>query len=151
MILRVNQWKQQDYKVRLATSPQEMTEWLAPLVEAGVDILHCSQRRFWEPEFSDIDGEQGLNFAGCAKKLTGAATISVGSVGLSSDFFAAFGGEGSGAAALDNLYTRMERDEFDLIAVGRVLLSDAHWAEKVQSGQTDSLRGFNVADLAVLA
>ncbi|QZN94195.1 NADH:flavin oxidoreductase [Symbiopectobacterium purcellii] len=151
LILRVSQWKQQDYKARLATSPQEMTEWLAPLVEAGVDILHCSQRRFWEPEFPEIDGEQGLNFAGWAKKLTGAATISVGSVGLSSDFFAAFGGEGSGAAALDNLYTRMERDEFDLIAVGRVLLSDAHWAEKVESGQTGSLRGFNAADLAVLA
>lgn len=151
LILRVSQWKQQDYKARLATSPQEMTEWLAPLVEAGVDILHCSQRRFWEPEFPEIDGEQGLNFAGWAKKLTGAATISVGSVGLTSDFFAAFGGEGSGTAALDNLYARMERDEFDLIAVGRVLLSDAQWAEKVQSGQTDSLRGFNAADLAVLA
>lgn len=81
LILRVSQWKQQDYKARLATSPQEMTEWLAPLVEAGVDILHCSQRRFWEPKFPDIDGEQGLNFAGWAKKLTGAATISVGSVG----------------------------------------------------------------------
>ncbi len=151
LILRVSQWKQQDYKARLATSPQEMTEWLAPLVDAGVDILHCSQRRFWEPEFPEIDGEQGLNFAGWAKKLTGAATISVGSVGLSSDFFSAFGGEGSGTAALDNLYTRMEREEFDLIAVGRVLLSDAHWAEKVHSGQTASLRGFNAADLAVLA
>lgn len=151
LILRVSQWKQQDYNARLATSPQEMTEWLAPLVEAGVDILHCSQRRFWEPEFPEIDGEQGLNFAGWAKTLTGAATISVGSVGLTSDFFAAFGGEGSGTAALDNLYARMERDEFDLIAVGRVLLSDAHWAEKVQSGQTDALRGFNAADLAVLA
>ncbi|MFT8211334.1 MAG: NADH:flavin oxidoreductase [Symbiopectobacterium sp.] len=151
LILRVSQWKQQDYKARLATSPQEMTEWLAPLVEAGVDILHCSQRRFWEPEFPEIDGEQGLNFAGWAKKLTGAATISVGSVGLTSDFFAAFGGEGSGTAALDNLYSRMERDEFDLIAVGRVLLSDADWAAKVHSGQTEALRGFNAADLAVLA
>lgn len=151
LILRVSQWKQQDYQARLATSLQEMTEWLAPLVDAGVDILHCSQRRFWESEFPEVDGEHGLNFAGWAKKLTGAATISVGSVGLTSDFFGAFGGEGSGSAALDNLYTRMEREEFDLIAVGRVLLSDAHWAEKVRSGQTESLRGFNAADLAVLA
>ncbi|TKY80952.1 NADH:flavin oxidoreductase [Pectobacterium polonicum] len=150
LILRVSQWKQQDYRARLATSPQEMTDWLAPLVEAGVDVLHCSQRRFWEPEFPEIDGAEGLNFAGWAKKLTGAATISVGSVGLSSDFFAAFGGEGSGTAALDNLYARMEREEFDLIAVGRVLLSDAQWVQKVRSGQTDKLRGFDAADLAVL-
>ncbi|MBN3056103.1 NADH:flavin oxidoreductase [Pectobacterium brasiliense] len=151
LILRVSQWKQQDYSARLASSPQEMTDWLAPLVEAGVDILHCSQRRFWEPEFPEVDGAEGLNFAGWAKKLTGAATISVGSVGLSSDFFAAFGGEGSGTAALDNLHARMEREEFDLIAVGRVLLSDAQWVQKVRFGQTDKLRGFDAADLAVLA
>ncbi|MFJ5433537.1 NADH:flavin oxidoreductase [Pectobacterium sp. CHL-2024] len=151
LILRVSQWKQQDYSARLASSPQEMTDWLAPLVEAGVDILHCSQRRFWEPEFPEVDGTEGLNFAGWAKKLTGAATISVGSVGLSSDFFAAFGGEGSGTATLDNLHARMEREEFDLIAVGRVLLSDAQWVQKVRFGQTDKLRGFDAADLAVLA
>lgn len=151
LILRVSQWKQQDYKARLATSPQEMTNWLAPLVEAGVDILHCSQRRFWEPEFPENDGAEGLNFAGWAKKLTGAATISVGSVGLDSDFMGAFGGQGSGAAALDNLYARMERDEFDLIAVGRALISDAHWVRKVDSGKLQELRGFAAADLATLA
>lgn len=151
LILRVSQWKQQDYAARLATSPQQMTEWLAPLVEAGVDILHCSQRRFWEPEFAEIDGADGLNFAGWAKKLTGAATISVGSVGLDGDFFGAFGGQGSGAAALDNLHQRLEREEFDLIAVGRVLISDADWANKVRTGQTDALQGFKAADLATLA
>jgi len=96
-----------------------MTDWLQPLVEAGVNILHCSQRRFWEPEFPEIDGAEGLNFAGWAKKLTGAATISVGSVGLSGDFLAAFGGESSKSVGLEQLVKRMERDEFDLIAVGR--------------------------------
>lgn len=150
LILRVSQWKQQDYAARLARTPEEMTSWLAPLVEAGVDILHCSQRRFWEPEFPDVDGSEGLNFAGWAKKLTGAATISVGSVGLSDDFFGAFGGQGSGAAELDNLHARMERGEFDLIAVGRALLSDPNWVQKVRTGRADELHGFRAADLAAL-
>ena len=149
LILRVSQWKQQDYAARLATTPEQMSEWLAPLVEAGVDVLHCSQRRFWEPEFPELDGAEGLNFAGWAKKLTGAATISVGSVGLDGDFFAAFGGKGSGAAVLDNLHLRLEREEFDLIAVGRVLISDAAWANKVRNGEP--LPGFDAADLATLA
>src|SRR5690606_10899877 len=127
ILLRVSQWKQQDYAVRLAPTPREMEQWLGPLVAAGVDILHCSQRRFWEPEFPEIDGASGLNFAGWAKKLTGAPTISVGSVGLSGDFFSAFQGQGSEAASLDGLVERMERGEFDLVAVGRALLSDAHW------------------------
>ena len=46
LILRVSQWKQQEYTFRAAPSPDELTAWLAPLVDAGVDILHCSQRRF---------------------------------------------------------------------------------------------------------
>jgi 2,4-dienoyl-CoA reductase-like NADH-dependent reductase (Old Yellow Enzyme family) len=150
LILRVSQWKQQDYTARLAPTPNEMTDWLLPLVEAGVDILHCSQRRFWEPEFPELDGENGLNFAGWAKKLTGAATISVGSVGLNSDFGGAFVGEGSQTSPLDRLLTRMERDEFDLIAVGRALLSDAQWVQKVRDGHMEDLHGFNIEDLKTL-
>jgi 2,4-dienoyl-CoA reductase-like NADH-dependent reductase (Old Yellow Enzyme family) len=46
IIIRLSQWKQQDYSTRLANTPEEMEEWLLPLKEAGVDIFHCSQRRF---------------------------------------------------------------------------------------------------------
>ncbi len=150
LILRVSQWKQQDYKARLASTTDEMTDWLLPLVDAGVDILHCSQRRFWEAEFPELDGEEGLNFAGWAKKLTGAATISVGSVGLNSDFGGAFAGEGSQTTPLDKLLARMERDEFDMIAVGRALLSDAQWVQKVSEGRMDDLHDFKAEDLATL-
>jgi 2,4-dienoyl-CoA reductase-like NADH-dependent reductase (Old Yellow Enzyme family) len=150
IILRVSQWKQQDFSARLAETPELMSDWLLPLVEAGVDVLHCSQRRFWQPEFPEIDGENGLNFAGWAKKLTGAATISVGSVGLTGDFMAAFSGEGSTADGLDALLERMERDEFDLIAVGRALISDPAWVEKIRSGDLAGLKGFDAAALAEL-
>jgi len=151
VILRISQWKQQDYGARLATTPDAMTAWLQPLVEAGADVLHCSQRRFWEPEFPEIDGPHGLNFAGWAKKLTGATTISVGSVGLADDFFGAFAGKGSSVAGLERLVERMERDEFDLIAVGRALLGDARWAEKIRTGDRENLKSFDPSALAVLA
>ncbi|MBZ9743236.1 MULTISPECIES: NADH:flavin oxidoreductase [unclassified Mesorhizobium] len=150
IIMRFSQWKQQDLAVKLAETPAVMEDWLLPMVEAGVDIVHCSQRRFWEPEFPEIDGENGLNFAGWAKKVTGAATISVGSVGLEKDFATAFAGEGSTPASLDRLIERMERDEFDLIAVGRAILSDPHWVAKVEGGQYDALNGFEAAALAEL-
>ncbi len=151
VILRLSQWKQQDYGARLADSPAAMADWLVPLVEAGADVLHCSQRRFWTPEFPEVDGEQGLNFAGWAKKLTGAVTISVGSVGLSGDFLAAFGGESPTPASLDNLVQRLEREEFDLVAVGRALLSDASWAAKVRAGDSASLQDFSPAAMRELA
>ena len=150
IILRVSQWKQQDYSVRLADTPDMMSEWLQPLVDAGVDILHCSQGRFWEPEFPELDGKNGLNFAGWAKKLTGAATISVGSVGLSGEFLKAFAGESSTSVGIDTLLARMERKEFDLIAVGRALISNPDWVNKVRHGDTGGLKGFSTAELAEL-
>jgi 2,4-dienoyl-CoA reductase-like NADH-dependent reductase (Old Yellow Enzyme family) len=123
-----------------------METWLRPLVEAGADILHCSQRRFWEPEFK----ESSLNFAGWAKKLTGKPTITVGSVGLSGDFIAAFGGQSSEPAVIGDLLERMERDEFDLVAVGRALIVDPDWARKVAEGRFSSLTPFTHEDLMTL-
>jgi 2,4-dienoyl-CoA reductase-like NADH-dependent reductase (Old Yellow Enzyme family) len=151
ILLRLSQWKQQDFTARLANTPAEMDQWLAPLAAAGVDIFHCSQRRFWEAEFAEVDGEDGLNFAGWAKKITGLPTISVGSVGLSGEFIGSFQGEGSEPTGLDRLIARMERDEFDLIAVGRALLSDPQWAAKVHGARSDELAAFDPAALAVLA
>ena len=150
IILRLSQWKINYYDVRMADTPDAMSKWLMPLVEAGVDILHCSQRRFWEPEFPQIDGKEGLNFAGWAKKLTGATTISVGSVGLSGEFTSSFAGESVRPASLDNLVQRLEKDEFDLIAVGRALLGDPQWVRKVREGKTEGLKDFNVSELSTL-
>jgi 2,4-dienoyl-CoA reductase-like NADH-dependent reductase (Old Yellow Enzyme family) len=149
--LRVSQWKGQDYGARMAETPAALEAWLAPLVEAGVDILHCSQRRYWQAEFPDADSTQGLNLAGWAKKLTGATTISVGSVGLSGDFLGSFGGESAQSAALNELTERMERDEFDLIAVGRALLNDARWVAKVAGEDSQPLLDFNPAAFATLS
>ena len=150
LILRLSQWKQQDYAVKLAETPAAMEAWLTPFVDAGADVLHCSQRRFWEPEFAELDGEKGLNFAGWAKKLTGAVTISVGSVSLDGDFFGSFAGHSSGTVGLDELERRMAADEFDIIAVGRALIANPDWANQVRAGQEERLRGFDAAMLGTL-
>jgi 2,4-dienoyl-CoA reductase-like NADH-dependent reductase (Old Yellow Enzyme family) len=150
VILRLSQWKQQDYSVKLAKSPAEMSDWLTPLSEAGVDVFHCSQRRFWDPEFPELDGEEGLNFAGWAKKVTGKPTITVGSVGLSGEFIAAFAGEGSKPASIDGLLKRLDKEEFDLVAVGRALISDPNWVIKVREGRDAELLDFDRAHLGVL-
>jgi len=146
VIIRLSQWKQQDYAVKNAETPQLLEAWLQPLADAGADIFHCSQRRFWEPEFEGSD----LNFAGWAKKLTGAPTITVGSVGLSGEFIAAFGGEGSQPASIDGLLERLERGEFDLVGVGRALLQDPEWVVKIRDGRNDELKNFEREALGVL-
>jgi 2,4-dienoyl-CoA reductase-like NADH-dependent reductase (Old Yellow Enzyme family) len=134
VILRLSQWKGDDYKARIAHTPEDMEAWLGPLSEAGVDVFHMSQRRFWEPEFEGSD----LNAAGWAKKITGKPTITVGSVGLAGDFLSSFAGEDTTKEAnLGELTRRYERGDFDLVAVGRALLDDPLWVSKVKAGTLD--------------
>jgi 2,4-dienoyl-CoA reductase-like NADH-dependent reductase (Old Yellow Enzyme family) len=146
MIMRLSQWKQQDYAVRLATTPEEMRRWLQPMAEAGVDMFDCSQRRFWEPEFEGSD----LNFAGWAKKLTGVPTITVGSVGLDAEFLTFFTDQKMAPAPVDELVRRLERGDFDLVAVGRALLGDPQWATKIRDGRASELVTFDRSVLKTL-
>lgn len=146
LILRLSQWKPSAYTNQLAKTPQEMEAWLTPLADAGVDIFHCSQRRFWEPEFDGSD----LNFAGWAKKVSGKATITVGSIGLNGEFLAAFAGESSQPASLDELVRRMDLGDFDLVAVGRPLLADPAWTQKIHEQRTTELKGFTKKALGEL-
>lgn len=146
IIIRLSQWKPYAYDSKMALTPQEMEAWLQPLADAGVDIFHCSQRRFWEAEFEGSD----LNFAGWAKKLTGKPTITVGSVGLNGEFLASFKGESSQPSSLDELIRRFDRGDFDLVAVGRPILADPNWVKKIKDGRTEELKGFSKEALAEL-
>lgn len=147
IVLRYSQWKQQDYSARLAHTPQELEAFLLPLSEAGVDIFHCSQRRYWESEFEGSE----LNLAGWTKQITGKPTITVGSVGLSDDFFGAFKGQGSETRAVDDLLERLNKKEFDLVAVGRALLQDPNWANKIRDNKTEELKQYSASALASLS
>jgi 2,4-dienoyl-CoA reductase-like NADH-dependent reductase (Old Yellow Enzyme family) len=147
ILIRISQWKSVDYAARVATTPDELERWVGVLRDAGVDAIHCSQRRILEAEFPHIDGPKGLNLAGWVKKLSGLPTISVGSVGLTSEFTGAFRGEGSAAGKFDETIERLERGEFDLVAVGRSLLQDPEWAVKVSSRRFDELRDYDAKAL----
>jgi 2,4-dienoyl-CoA reductase-like NADH-dependent reductase (Old Yellow Enzyme family) len=126
-----------------------LERWLGVLADAGVDAFHLSQPKFWQPAFPEVDGE--LNLAGWAKKLTGVTTITVGSVGLSGDVYESFAGKIAHPSPLDDLLARLERGEFDLVAVGRALLQDPAWLEKVRQGRVDQIAGFTPAAFAVLS
>ena len=146
-------------RARLAQTPAELGPLLAALADAGVDIFHASTRRFWKPAFPD-HGE--LTLAGWTKQLSGRPVIAVGSVGLegvaritgSADVpgggvsFAA--STVSGIDQLRDLETRLAAGEFDMIAVGRSLLADPEWAEKVHQGRLDERIAFDKANLARL-
>ncbi|MEV5754660.1 NADH:flavin oxidoreductase [Actinoallomurus sp. NPDC052308] len=145
--LRLSQWKVGHYNARLANDPPQLEAFLTPLVDAGVDLFHCSTRRFWQPEF---DGS-ALNLAGWVKKLTGRPTITVGSVGLKdSDFLTYLDGVGAQTGDVDAVTERLERGEFDLVAVGRSLIADPAWPTKIREGRLDDLIDFRADMLRTL-
>lgn len=152
IFMRFSQFKMTDYGARLAETPAELEVLLRPLVDAGVDLFDCSQRRFWRPEFSG----DTLNLAGWVKKLSGRPTIGGGSVGLAETSleYGATGVYGQVAdtsvSRLDELRERLSRGEFDLVSIGRAILGDPAWARKVRMGVSNELQPYGPETLMSL-
>jgi 2,4-dienoyl-CoA reductase-like NADH-dependent reductase (Old Yellow Enzyme family) len=147
VVLRYSQWKLDDFEAKLVQTPEELDRFLRPLADAGVDVFHCSTRRFWEPEFPESD----LNLAGWSKKLTGKPAITVGSVTLNEDMMTSFGTAiTAGVSGIDNLLDRLDRDEFDLVAIGRSLIVNPAWPGIVRKGALSELLPFNRSVLSEL-
>jgi len=148
--LRFSQWKEADYGARVAQTPEDLAVMVTMFRDAGVDALHCSNRRFWEHEW---DGDR-RNLAGWTKAVSGLPTITVGSVGLDTDVMTVFmEGVDPGARvaeAIEELEDRLAAGEFDLVAVGRALIGDPDFVRKVEQRDYASIRTFTRADLGKL-
>ncbi len=140
--MRISQWKMGDYSAKLVETSEELERFIKPLAEAGIDLFHCSTRRFYEAEFPG----SSLNLAGWVKKLTGKPTITVGSIGNDIDFVAQVQKAEEGHKTLETvsrLAECLEKGEFDLAAVGRSLLADPNWLAKVIDGKADAIKPFS--------
>lgn len=147
ILFRFSQWKLQDYTARLVTSPSELEQLLAPLVDAGVDVFDCSTRYFAQHEFSGSD----LPLAAWTKKITGKPVIAVGGVGQRADFLSQPAQPAPQPIDYERLASRVSSGEIDLIAVGRALLADAQWYRKVALGRADTVRPYTRAALHELS
>jgi 2,4-dienoyl-CoA reductase-like NADH-dependent reductase (Old Yellow Enzyme family) len=136
IIYRFSQWKANAYDAQLVETPAELEQVLAPLVAAGVDVLHPSTRRVYIPAFPGSD----LSLAGWTKKITGVPVIGVGSVGLATEFQPGKrDGEPIEPAPVDRLLAQFTAEEFDIVAIGRALLADPGWVNRLRD---DTLGGF---------
>ena len=135
IIYRFSQWKMNRYDAAVAANSGELQRLLGPLVDAGVDVLHPSTRRHYLPGFPDEDAQ--LSLAGWTKKVTGVPVIAVGSVGLETEFNPGGPGGPIAPASVEKLLDQFEAGEFDVIAVGRALLADPNWVNRLRDGDLD--------------
>jgi 2,4-dienoyl-CoA reductase-like NADH-dependent reductase (Old Yellow Enzyme family) len=143
---RFSQWKEVNYNARITPTPQDLQAMLTILRTAGVDVFHASARYFWVPEWPESD----LGLAGWTKSMTEAPVIAVGSVGLDTDVMDNFFGKeakSTGEAGLSELLRRFNNREFDLISVGRSLIGDPEWVNKVRDGRLSHVRMFTKKDV----
>ncbi|MFC9789334.1 12-oxophytodienoate reductase [Rhodococcus sp. NPDC127528] len=133
IVYRFSQHKQQDFTARLADNPEDLGTILSALVDAGVDVLDASSRRFDAPAFEGSD----LSLAGWAKKTTGAIAMGVGCVGLGKSLRDGrlAGGTVESVDNIDELERRIDTGEFDLAAIGRLHLADPRIAETLRDGR----------------
>jgi 2,4-dienoyl-CoA reductase-like NADH-dependent reductase (Old Yellow Enzyme family) len=138
VVFRFSQWKQGDYRHKLAKDPRELEAFLTPLSEAGVDYFHASTRRFNDPEFEGSE----LNLAGWTKKDHGQAVDHRRQRRAGFGFSAELRGQGGA--------TRGDRRAHRAARAGRVrpgrgrpgAAGRCAWANKVREGREDEIRVF---------
>lgn len=151
IIFRFSQWKMEDYAARIAETPDELAAIVKPLADAGVDMFHVSTRRLGDAAFDDSTE----TMAALTRRLSGKPVIAVGGVGLDKAFRTGHftrteTPDAKSIVDLHHLVAAFEQGDFDMVAVGRALLSDPQWAAKVRDGRIDELNDFDTKALATL-
>lgn len=150
IVFRFSQWKQEDYGARIVETVEQLQQLLSALSEAGVDIFHPSTRRFWEPAFA----ESPLSLAAWTKQLSGKPVIAVGSIGIDQQMdLSVFNGEQqlTTPESLEKVEESIAQGEFDLAAVGRALLGDPDWCQKMAANELSKVKSFNHQSLEQFA
>jgi 2,4-dienoyl-CoA reductase-like NADH-dependent reductase (Old Yellow Enzyme family) len=142
IVLRFSQWKATDYDARIAETPDDLGVLLRLLADAGVDIFDVSTRRFWQSAF---EGDS-KTLAAWTRQLSARPVIAVGSIGLDqphqSKVYRTADNVASNVTDLRMVHQGLERGDFDLAGVGRAILADPQWVEKVRRGAFDEILPF---------
>jgi 2,4-dienoyl-CoA reductase-like NADH-dependent reductase (Old Yellow Enzyme family) len=112
-------------------------------------MINVSTRYFHNPEWPQHD-ERSL--AGWVKSIAKKPVATVGSVGLDVDLMQTLYSDKQEQqtlqTSLTELVSRFSDGEFDLVAVGRSIIGDPAFVNKVRDGRFDEIRPFTRADLS---
>lgn len=139
---RFSDWKTDDYGASLFESPADLQLMVETLAAAGVDIFHCSTRRCYEPRFAGSP----LSLAGWTRRLGGRPVICVGSIALTQAFDTKVEQQDRSAqyarSALQELRDMTERAEYDLAAVGRMLIANPDLVALLRADSPAAMRPY---------
>jgi 2,4-dienoyl-CoA reductase-like NADH-dependent reductase (Old Yellow Enzyme family) len=140
ILYRFSQWKVDDAAAISFPDPDALAQCLGGLRDAGVSILHASTQDATAPAF---DGSP-RTLSGWTRSISGLPTVAVGAVTLRGGLDEAEVVDPAPAAAL------VADGEADLVAVGRALIPNPDWCEKVRDGRWRELRPYDRSVLGSL-
>lgn len=143
IIYRFSQWKVDDYTALNFPDPEILGMWVRALREAGADLLHVSTRDATEPAWDHSD----TTLAGWTRELSGLPVIAVGRVSTSASMGEARSVETTDPAPAAAL---IKSGEADLIAIGRALIPNPDWPQKVRTAAWRDLVPYDAKQLEAL-
>ncbi|WP_408606667.1 NADH:flavin oxidoreductase [Domibacillus epiphyticus] len=113
--IRISQGKVNDHTHKWAGKEKDAEIIFGQLGRSGVDFIHVTEYKAWEPAFSE---GQGASLAALAKKFGNVPVIANGHLE-----------DPEQASAI------IEKGEADAVTIGRGALANSDWAIKVQKGE----------------
>lgn len=138
---RFSQWKMGNFNHQMIKSLEELKDFVLALSNAGVDIFHVSTRYFDE---NFLNSNKTL--AAHVKEISQKPVIAVGNIATEVDFISSLRQGYPGKLSLSRLNMASEmiaNQEIDLLAIGRPLIADAQWYNKVKKNTFDSIIPFS--------
>ncbi|GAB4547075.1 MAG: NADH:flavin oxidoreductase [Phycisphaerales bacterium] len=135
ILYRFSQFRVDSREALPYPDPEHLRRFTSALADTGVDVLHASVRDMTEPAFD----QSPRTLAGWTRDLSGLPTIAVGGATLG----AWTGNDLAQPHDPAPLARMIERGEADLIAVGRALIANPDWCEKVRAGDWHTLRPYS--------
>ena len=83
-------------------------------------------------------------------RLSGLPTIGCGGIGYSNTTAESFAGEESAANSPEPAALAIQNGWCDLVSVGRAMIANADWANRVRDGDWQSVKPFSASMLATL-
>lgn len=139
--IRISQWKMGAYDYQMIKSLKELSDFILALSNAGVDVFHVSTRYFDET-FSNTEKTLATHI----KEISHKPVIAVGSVATETDLIGSLRESALGKFSLKrlNLASQMvANNELDLLAIGRPLIADAQWFNKIRAHEFNRIIPFS--------
>ena len=150
ILFRFSQWTVSDYRhIKFVTSA-DLAVFVEALLNAGVDVLDASTRRLLDPAFPAEHPTRSL--AEWTKIICGdrAVVAAVGSVSVVRALYEDVPVDSFNLSDPYSALNGIAAKYYDLVQVGRGLIADSEWVEKVRSGRWRELKSYSTNSLKSL-